>query len=73
MPASPCRIDDQPPDFIRQKHRYGTTPTGPGEYRDGNTPLARPKDAATLIVVRGGTHPPRVLMGKRASSPLHAQ
>jgi 8-oxo-dGTP pyrophosphatase MutT (NUDIX family) len=53
-------------DFIL-KHRYGTTPTVPGEYRDGDTPLARPKDAATLIVVRGGTHP-RLLMGKRAST-----
>ena len=49
------------------RHQYGTTPTDPGEYRDGNAPLARPKDAATLIVVRGGAHP-RLLMGKRASS-----
>lgn len=46
---------------------YGTTPTGPGEYRDGSEKTARPKEAATLIVVRGGPQP-KILMGKRAAS-----
>ena len=48
-------------------NRYGTTPTGPGEYREADIGLARPKDAATLIVVRGGTEP-TILMGKRAAT-----
>ena len=48
------RLVAHPPDCI-VKHRYGTT--GPREYRDGNTPLARPKDAATLIVVRVAANP----------------
>lgn len=46
---------------------YGTTPTGPGEYRDSLEETARPKEAATLIVVRDGPQP-RILMGKRAAS-----
>ena len=49
------------------KHRYGTTPGGPGEYRDSSAGLVRPKEAATLIIVRAGAEP-RVLMGKRAAS-----
>ena len=48
-------------------NRYGTTPTGPGEYRDGAAALARPKEAATLIVVRAGDQP-TILMGKRAAT-----
>lgn len=48
-------------------HQYGTTPTGPGEYREADSGLARPKDAATLIVVRGGAEP-TILMGKRAAT-----
>ena len=48
-------------------NRYGTTPTGPGEYRDDAASLARPKEAATLIVVRAGAEP-TILMGKRAAS-----
>ncbi len=47
--------------------QYGTTPTGPGEYRDKTAGLVRPKDAATLIVVRAGAQP-TILMGKRAAS-----
>ncbi|MEL0305658.1 MAG: NUDIX hydrolase, partial [Halieaceae bacterium] len=41
--------------------------TGPGEYRDKTAGLVRPKDAATLIVVRAGAQP-TLLMGKRAAS-----
>lgn len=44
-----------------------TTPTGSGEYRDSAAEIARPKDAATLIVVRDCPEP-RILMGKRAAS-----
>ena len=50
-----------------KRHQYGRTPTGPGEYRDGTAELARPKEAATLIVVRAGPKP-TLLMGKRAAS-----
>ena len=49
------------------RHQCGRTPTGPGEYRQGTAVLARPKEAATLIVVRAGSQP-TVLMGKRAAS-----
>ena len=49
------------------RHQYGRTPTGPGEYRQGTAELARPKEAATLIVVRAGSQP-TLLMGKRAAS-----
>ena len=48
-------------------NRYGTTPTGAGEYRDSAATLARPKEAATLIIVRAGTQP-TILMGKRAET-----
>ena len=50
-----------------KRHHYGRTPTTPGEYREGTAKLARPKEAATLIVVRAGPEP-TVLMGKRAAS-----
>ena len=49
------------------RQQYGTTPVGPGEYRDKTTGLVRPKDAATLIIVRAGAQP-TLLMGKRAAS-----
>ena len=49
------------------RQQYGTTPAGPGEYRDKTTRLVRPKDAATLIIVRAGAQP-TLLMGKRAAS-----
>ena len=49
------------------RQQYGTTPAGPGEYRDKTTGLVRPKDAATLIIVRAGAQP-TLLMGKRAAS-----
>ena len=49
------------------RQQYGRTPTGPGEYRESTTELARPKEAATLIVVRAGTEP-TLPMGKRAAS-----
>jgi 8-oxo-dGTP pyrophosphatase MutT (NUDIX family) len=39
----------------------------PGELRSASRAV-RPKDAATLIIVRGGGKEPRVLMGKRAAS-----
>lgn len=37
-----------------------------GELRKSGTPLARPKDAATLILIRRDGSAPRVLMGKRS-------
>ncbi len=45
----------------------GGTPGGPGEYRDDNAKAVRPKEAATLIVVRQAKQP-KILMGKRAAS-----
>ena len=50
-----------------KRHQYGRTPTGPGEYREHTAELTRPKEAATLIVVRAGPKP-TLLMGKRAAS-----
>jgi len=50
------------------KRKYGTTPTGPGEYREENARAVRPRDAATLIVVRQESKKPKILMGKRAAS-----
>ena len=50
-----------------KRHQHGGTPTDPGEYREGTTKLVRPKEAATLIVVRAGPKP-TLLMGKRATS-----
>lgn len=47
--------------------KYGTTPTSPGEYRENNAKAVRPKEAATLIVVRQAKQP-KVLMGKRAAT-----
>lgn len=44
-----------------------STPSGSGEYRGSAAEIARPKEAATLIVVRDGPEP-RILMGKRAAS-----
>ncbi|NND68605.1 MAG: NUDIX domain-containing protein [Halioglobus sp.] len=38
-----------------------------GEYRDGGRAV-RPRDAATLIIVRRGQGEPRVLMGQRSAS-----
>lgn len=45
--------------------RYGTTPGRPEEYRHGNERAVKPKDAATLIIVRQGDEP-RLLLGKRS-------
>ncbi|MEK9784273.1 MAG: hypothetical protein VW312_06475, partial [Opitutales bacterium] len=45
--------------------RYGTTPGRPEEYRQGNERAVKPKDAATLIIVRQGDEP-RLLLGKRS-------
>ena len=50
-----------------KRHQCGRTPTGPGEYREDSAQLARPREAATLIVVRTGAQP-TLLMGKRAAS-----
>ena len=50
------------------KPKYGITPAGPGEYRENNARAVRPRDAATLIVVRQESHKPKILMGKRAAS-----
>ena len=47
--------------------RYGNTPTQPGEYRDDNAKAVRPREAATLIIVRQAKTP-KILMGKRAAS-----
>ena len=38
-----------------------------GEYREGQAKAVRPREAATLILVRGGANP-RILMGKRAAT-----
>ena len=38
-----------------------------GEYREKGHPAARPREAATLVIVRQDQQP-RVLMGKRAAS-----
>ena len=48
--------------------KYGTTPAAPGEYREDNARAVRPRDAATLIVVRQEGRDPKILMGKRAAS-----
>jgi 8-oxo-dGTP pyrophosphatase MutT (NUDIX family) len=48
--------------------KFGTTPAGPGEYREENAKAVRPRDAATLIVVRQESKQPKILMGKRAAS-----
>lgn len=37
------------------------------EFRDGKTPVVRPREAATLIIVRRDAKKPRILMGKRAA------
>ena len=50
------------------KLKYGITPAGPGEYREDNARAVRPRDAATLIVVRQESQKPKILMGKRAAS-----
>ena len=47
--------------------KYGQTPTGPGEYRETGAKAVKPRDAATLIIVKNGDTP-RVLMGKRAAT-----
>ena len=38
-----------------------------GEYREKGHPAVRPREAATLVIVRQDQQP-RVLMGKRAAS-----
>jgi len=47
--------------------RYGNTPTQPGEYREDNAKAVRPREAATLIIVRQAKTP-KILMGKRAAT-----
>ncbi|MEH6581581.1 MAG: NUDIX hydrolase [Halioglobus sp.] len=42
------------------------TPGSPGEFRTGGRAV-RPRDAATLIIVRSDGNQPRILMGKRAA------
>ena len=48
-------------------HRPGTTPGKPSEYRDPDTRAVRPRDAATLIIVRRDAAP-KILMGRRADT-----
>lgn len=50
------------------KPKFGTTPPGPGEFREDKAPAVRPRDASTLIVVRQESKQPKILMGKRAAS-----
>ena len=45
--------------------RYGTTPGRPEEYRQQGEKAVRPRDAATLIIVRQAEEP-RILLGKRS-------
>jgi 8-oxo-dGTP pyrophosphatase MutT (NUDIX family) len=47
--------------------QYQPTPAGAGEYREGGARAVRPRDAATLIVVRRDGRLPRVLVGQRAA------
>ena len=47
--------------------QYQPTPAGAGEYREGGGRAVRPRDAATLIVVRRDGRLPRVLVGQRAA------
>ena len=44
-----------------------TTKGGPSEYREPGMRAVKPRDAATLIIVRRGATP-KILMGKRAST-----
>ena len=46
---------------------YDPTPPRPSEYRDGQVRAARPRDAASLIIVRY-RDTPEILMGRRAAS-----
>ena len=46
---------------------YRPTPADAGEYREAGNRAVRPRDAATLIVVRKDGDTPRVLMGQRAA------
>jgi 8-oxo-dGTP pyrophosphatase MutT (NUDIX family) len=45
--------------------RYGTTPGRPEEYRNSGERAVRPKDAATLIIVKRDLEP-KILLGKRS-------
>jgi 8-oxo-dGTP pyrophosphatase MutT (NUDIX family) len=45
--------------------RYGTTPGRPEEYRNSGEPAVKPKDAATLIIVKRDLEP-KILLGKRS-------
>ena len=64
-----CSSDEDVPPLRRHfmDEIPGATPMTPGEYRDSGRAV-RPRDAATLIIVRRGGPVPRVLMGKRAAS-----
>ena len=46
---------------------YDPTPPRPSEYRDGQVRAARPRDAASLVIVRY-RDTPEILMGRRAAS-----
>lgn len=46
---------------------YDPTPPLPSEYREGNARAVRPRDAATLVIVRNDASP-KILLGKRAAS-----
>ena len=48
-------------------NKFGTTPTGPEEDREADHGAVKPREAATLVVVRNGQQP-TILMGKRAST-----
>lgn len=51
---------------MADKDNYRPTPGAKSEFRSGGRAV-RPRDAATLIVVRRDAGHPRVLMGKRAA------
>ena len=51
----------------QRTQRMRGTPGQPGEYADAGAKAVRPRDAATMIIVRQ-TDPPKILMGKRAAT-----
>jgi len=51
---------------VTEQSRYQPTPTRPSEYRTAGRAV-RPRDAASLVLVRRDGRRPRLLMGQRSS------